>query len=93
MVQVQVNQDNMVSVIDVNHDKHKDILAAQIQAAHMQLNESQINTQVSAVQQLQQLQAQQVQQVLDNVMVNHPKQRVKLKQCGLILIGANGIIN
>lgn len=60
----------MVSVIDENNDKHKDILTAQLQAAHMQLNESQINTQVLTVQQLQHLQAQQVQQVLDNVMVS-----------------------
>lgn len=69
-MQVQVNQDNMVSVIDENGDKHnkQDILSAQLQAAHLQLNESQVNTQVLTVQQLQQLQAQQVQQVLDNVI-------------------------
>ncbi|RZC33589.1 zinc finger protein 271 [Asbolus verrucosus] len=64
MVQVQV-QDNLVSVIEDSKEQ-KDIIAAQLAHAQIQLNDNQhLNQQALTVQQLQHLQ---VQQVLDNVV-------------------------
>lgn len=64
MVQVQV-QDNLVSVIEDSKDQ-KDIIAAQLAHAQIQLSDNpHLNHQGLTVQQLQHLQ---VQQVLDNVV-------------------------
>lgn len=64
MVQVQV-QDNLVSVIEDSKEQ-KEIIAAQLAHAQIQLNDNQhLNQQALTVQQLQHLQ---VQQVLDNVV-------------------------